>query len=161
MNFDGLGNNTGDLNIDKDMYRLRIKTTLAIIQKMNFEDFLKKHIEVGPGISPGELFQNGVWDCLLAVEHAIKKNDNELLEYINTLIEKLKNEQGDEENIPLGKIFAKLLAKAKNVCQAGLHISGIIATFEFKRFLEEFKEKIAKKMTTADTRNNVASYSNN
>ena len=39
MNFDGLGNNTGDLNIDKDMYRLRIKTTLAIIQKMNFEDF--------------------------------------------------------------------------------------------------------------------------
>ena len=74
---------------------------------------MKNTLEVGPGISPGELFQNGVWDCLLAVEHAIKKNDNELLEYINTLIEKLKNEQGDEENIPLAKFLPSFSQKQK------------------------------------------------
>ena len=161
MNFDNLFGNDKNLNIDKDIHRLRIKTTLAMIKKMSFEEFLKKHIEIGPGISPGELFQNGVWECLLAIEHAIEKNDSELINYINLLIAKLESEQGDEENVPLGKIFAKLLEKAKNICEAGLPVSGIIATFEFKYFLEVFKEKIAKKMATADKRNNVASYSNN
>ena len=161
MDFKDLNNGSENLNLMKDMYRLRIKTTLAMLQKMSFEKFLKEHIKIGPGISPGELFQNGVWDCLLAVEHAIEKNDSELLNYINLLIAKLESEQGDEENVPLGKIFAKLLEKAKNICEAGLPVSGIIATFEFKYFLEVFKEKIAKKMATADKRNNVASYSNN
>lgn len=152
MNFEGLDGSNENLNLMKDMYQLRIKTTLAMLKKMNFEESLKKYLEVGPAISPGELFQNGIWDCLLAVEHAIKKKDSELLGYINQLIEKLESEEGDGENIPLGRIFAKLLAKAKNVCEAGLSIPDIIITFEFKYFLEVFKERIIKKIFVADKR---------
>lgn len=167
MEFKSLNDGNENLNLMKDMYRLRIKTTLAMIQKMNFEGFLKKYLEFGPRISPGELFQNGIWDCLLAVEHAVNKKDTELLDYINQLIEKLESEGGDEENIPLGRIFAKLLMKAKNVCEAGLPIPGIIITFEFKYFLEAFKERIIKKMFATDKRNDeefynsITHYSNN
>lgn len=157
----------GNLNLKKDMYRLRIKTTLAMVKKMSFEEFLKEHINVGPGISPGELFQNGIWDCLLAVEYAIKKKDNELLGCTNQLIEKLKSEEGDGENMPLGRIFAKLLIKAKNVCEAGLPVPSIVITYEFKYFLDAFKERIIKKIFVADKRNtekfynSITHYSNN
>lgn len=157
----------GDLNLMKDMYRLRIKTTIAMVKKMSFEGFLKKHLELGPGISPGELFQNGIWDCLLAVEYAIKKKDAELLGYINQLIEKLESEESDGENMPLGRIFAKLLIKAKNVCEAGLLIPSIVITFEFKYFLDAFKERIIKKIFATDKRdikefyNSITHYSDN
>ena len=157
------------MNYDSEMYRLRIKTTLAFVQKMNFEEFLKKHfeasLEMNPDASLCDLFQDAIFDSLLAVEHAMKKNDNELLNYVNLLIEKLESEQGkdDEENVPLARLFAKLLIKAKNLCQAGLPVPGIIVTFEFKetwRVFGIFKKKIAEKMVVAD-KHNVARYSSN
>ena len=141
MNFDNLFGNDKNLNIDKDIHRLRIKTTLAMIKKMSFEEFLKKHIEIGPGISPGELFQNGVWDCLLAIEHAIEKNDSELINYINLLIAKLESEQGDEENVPLGKILPASPKSKKIYAKLGFLSSGIIATFEFKYFFRSVQRK--------------------
>lgn len=163
-----MSNDSGEnLDLMKDMYRLRVKTTLALLQKMNFEESLRKYIEIGPVISPGELFQNGIWDCLLAVEHAINKKDAELLEYIDQLIKKLESEESDGENMSLGRIFSRLLIKAKNVCEAGLPVPSIIITFEFKYFLEAFKERIIKKMFAADKRNaeefynSTARYSNN
>lgn len=157
------------MNYDSEMYRLRIKTTLAFVRKMNFEEFLKKHfeasLEMNPDISLCDIFQDAIFDSLLAVEHAMKKNDNELLDYVNLLIEKLENEQhqGYEENVPLAKLFAKLLIKAKNLCQAGLPVPGIIVTFEFKetwRAFGIFKERIVEKMFVAD-KHNVARYSTN
>lgn len=157
----------GDLSLMKEMYRLRIKTTLALVKKMSFENFLKKHPEINPGISACDLFQNAVWDCLLAVEYAIKEKDDELIEHINALIAKLESEQSDEENVPLGIIFAKLLIKAKNICEAGLPVPSIIITFEFKYFLNAFKERMIKKIFTADKLNTevfynlMARYSNN
>lgn len=138
-----------DLNLMKDMHRLRIKATLAMVKKMSFEEFLKEHIKINPEISACDLFQNAIWDCLLAVEYAIKEKDDELIEHINALIAKLESEPSDEESVPLGRIFAKLLKKAKNVCEAGLPVQGIILTFEFGHFLKAFKEKIIKKMFAA------------
>lgn len=156
-----------NLNLKQDMYRLRIKTTLIMIQEMSLGESLKEYLNLGPGISPGDLFKNGIWDCLLAVEYAIKKGDTELLDYIDQLIQKLEGEESDGDDISLGRIFSKLLAKAKNVCEAGLPIPGIIITFEFKYFLDAFKERIIKKIFSADKLNNevfynlMARYSNN
>lgn len=143
----------GDLNLMKEMYRLRIKSTLALVKKMTFEEFLKKHLEINPEISAYDLFQNAIWDSLLAVEYAIKKKDGELLEHINTLVAKLESEQSDEENIPFGRIFARLITKAKNVCEAELPVQRIVLTFEFNYFLDAFKERIIKKIFLADKQN--------
>ena len=123
----------------KDIYRLRIKTTLAMLQNMSFEESLKKY-NSGPAISPSELFRNGIWDCLLAVEHAVNKKDNEIIDYINQLIKKLESEEGDGENIPFGIIFAKLLIKAKKCVRGGLPVPSIIITFEFKYFWKHSKK---------------------
>lgn len=156
-----------DLSLMKEMYRLRIKTTLAFVKTMSFEKFLKKHTEVTHKISVCDLFQNAIWDSLLSVEYAIKKKDDELLECVNDLIARLESEEGDGENIPLGKIFAKLLIKAKNVCEATLPVSSIVLTFEFDYFLEAFKDRIIKKMFTADKQGvekfygSMTNYSNN
>lgn len=155
-----------DLSLMKEMYRLRIKTTLAFVKKISFEEFLKKHFEINSKISVCDLFQNAIWDSMLSVEYAIKKKDDELLECINAMIATLENEEGDGENIPLGKIFAKLLIKAKNICEAELPVPSIAITFEFNYFLETFKERIIKKMLTADKRDvekfyGLMNYSNN
>ena len=97
----------------------------------------------------------------MAVEYAIKKNDAEILRHANTLIENLESEQGDEENIPLARIFAKLLTKAKNVCEAELSVSGMIVTFEWEYFKRSFNEKIPQKIAASDKHDSTIRYSNN
>ena len=44
--------NTGNLNLKKDLYLLRIKTILVGIQKINFEEFLKNHLNLDIELSP-------------------------------------------------------------------------------------------------------------
>lgn len=143
----------GDLNLMKEMHRLRIKTTLALVKKMSFEEFLKKYFEINPEISACDLFQNAVWDSLLAVEYAIKEKDDELIGHINALIAKLESEEGNKDDVSIGIIFAKLIIKAKNVCEAGLPVPSIVITFEFKYFLDAFKEMMIKKIFIADKLN--------
>lgn len=137
-------------DLDGDIYKLRIKTTIAALQVMSFEEFLKEHLEIG--LSSDELFKNIILDSLLAVEYGIKKKDDELLNYVNFLITKLEEEKlEEEENVPLAKLFAKLLVKAISVCQAGLSVKRTAITFEFYDFAEVFDEKMVKK--TVVTRN--------
>ena len=153
--------NTGNLNLKKDLYLLRIKTILVGIQKINFEEFLKNHLNLDIELSPHDVFQHVIIESLMAVEYAIKKNDAEILRHANTLIENLESEQGDEENIPLARIFAKLLTKAKNVCEAGLSVSGMIVTFEWEYFKRSFNEKIPQKIAASDKHDSTIRYSNN
>lgn len=61
-------NNTGGLNLSKDMYSLRIKSTINALQTMNFEAFLKKHIETAPEVSLFDIFRNAVFDVVFATE---------------------------------------------------------------------------------------------
>jgi len=156
---DDLNDGVNNLILKKDIYNLRIKTTLIAVQDMSFERFLKIHLEIGPEISPCDLFRNAITDSLSAVEYAIKEDDKELLKYVDLLIEKLDSEQGDEENIPLGKLFAKLLEKAKSVCHAGLPVKGMVVTFEYGHLYRAFNEKIVP--SRSRKQNNNVPYSNN
>lgn len=140
------GHDNKDLNLNRELYSIRIKSTLAAVKEMSFEEFLKKYFELGSdyGISSYEIFRNAIFDPFLAVEYAIKEKDDELLKYVDDLIKKLEDEQKNNEgNIPLGKLFAKLLRKAKSLCEAGMLVSRIMFTFEFMDFSAILKEKIA------------------
>lgn len=155
-----------DLNLSRDMYSLRIKSTLKALYKMSFENFLKEHIETAPEVSSFDIFRNAVFDVVLAVEYAIKEKDCELIALSNELISRLELE-GTEDSI-LGKSFAKLLIKARNICEAGLNLKEIFVTFEFNHFLREFKDKIVKKVSTGNKINEnrefyelMTHYSNN
>ena len=100
-------------------------------------------------------------------DYAVKEKDGELIALLDVLVAKLELE--DAEDSILGKLFAKLLIKAKNICEAELHLKGIFVTFEFIHFFEEFKKKIVEKMPVKHERkkeeekfyNLLARYSNN
>lgn len=132
-----------DLNLEKDLYRLRIKSMINNIGSWGFEKFLKKCLEFYPEISHYDLFINQIVGSMLAIEYGVKEKDNELLKYTDILILKLESEQNDEENISLGKLFAKLLRKARALCEADMLVSKIMFTFEFTDFSAAFKEKVA------------------
>lgn len=158
--------NFDDSNSSENIYRFTIKANIIILQNTNFENFLKNQLEGAPAISPDELFQFAIFDCLLAVDYAISEKDDDLLYYINILIKKLEDEQeqSDEENISLAKIFARLLKKSKNVCEAGLSISEIMLTFEFRDTLKTFKEKVVEKASVGSKQSSeiyTSRYSNN
>lgn len=163
MNFDDSNGDIGDedLNMIKDIYLLRIKTILAKIKKISFEEFLKEHFEIDIAVSPSDLFQNVIIDSIFSVEFGIKEKDDELIHYVDLLITKL--EQEDEEDSTLAKLFAKLLAKAKSVCQAGLPIKRTGLTFEYLDFMKEFDEKIVatSKNNSEKLYNEAPRYSDN
>ena len=95
---------------------------------------MKKHVETTPGVSLFDIFRNAVFDVVLAIKYAIKEKDDQLVDLINKLITKLELE--DTEKSILGKMFANLLIKAKNICEAKLSLEGIFVTFEFWHFVK-------------------------
>lgn len=154
-----------NLDLRSELYSVRIKSTLRAIQDMTFEDFLKKHKDVDGKITSFDIFRNAVFDILLAMEYAIGEKDNKLIDLLNRLVKQLELE--DEECSICGRMFAKLIKKTRNICEAGLYIIGIFSTFELKEFMIVFKEKIGILDNTEDGKTNeefynlLTRYSNN
>ena len=144
-----------DLNLKKDIYSIVIKAMLTGVKIIGLEEYLKKHFESCPGISPFELFQTVIFNSLLAVEFAIKEKDNKLIKDVDALIKKLE----DEQVLSLGKLFSNILIKAKKICEGGARVSHITFNSEFTNFMNVFR----KKMTTDNKKREscLHYYSNN
>lgn len=144
-----MSQNEDKLNIQKDIYNLRIKSTIAGCQKTGFEKFLIEHIKAG--MSPNDIFDNVILGSLQAIYYSIKNKDEEILKLAKTLREVLENERSDpDDEIMLAKKFNALLKKAENVYECGSDIHDILNVFEFKHFGRAFIEKITTQKNTID-----------
>ncbi len=146
---DNLKGGSEDLNLKGDLYRVRVKSTLKALEVMSFKDFLEAYIETGPKISIFDIFRNAVFDVVLGVEYGIKEEDKGLIDLMDVLIAKLEIENGEDST--LAKVFAKLLKKAKNLCEMGSSVLEIISTFEFMDISRVFNENFP---ATANKQNN-------
>lgn len=136
---DELEKDVDNFDLRKEMYTLRVKSTINALKSMSFEAFLKKHIESAPEASIFDIFRNAVFDLVFATEYAVKVKSDQIAILLDILVTKLESKDGEE--YVLDRLFAKLLKKARNILEAKLNIKGIFFTFEFKNFLKLFKEK--------------------
>ena len=156
-------NKSGYLKVDKDIYNLRLKSTINAVKTMSFEKFLKEHFNLNIEAIPSVVFQNVILGTMMAVEYGFQEKDNEILNLADILIAELEKEEADEERITLGRLFAKLIRKMIILGEAEMHFVGIVKTFEYKGFCERFKEMLASigKKPNEELYKSMGHFSNN